>query len=469
MLTFAKPFRRVYSRTRRNLRCFPMCSASGHVVHSFCGQPVTLIFSTEMLSLLSGCSVSVTAEFVPLGEPASLVENRIPGEIVDDCVVFNRECAPYAYDWISSKHKATMYHVFRVQVTLPTGQTLFSVDSLPFIVSPYLADLDDQAKQSPLRIVMSVIRTRIPKKFSDADWGPIVNAVAEDTPSPISGIWSQRDADESANAPPVDANLVNRLVVIEKLHTILLDLFDFILVSFQSWGNEAAVNADIDAFLVAKYEVSLTQLARKLAERGCFDPRLDKDDFKDAYEDVARSAIIGARDALGQEAISSVLSQFTQRLHGVFIVPKSFLEFIAAVHAAMGWESRVRHICDDDEHAKFLIALNIVSPTEARLAFGNCHPLSPSSWLSLVPAHAMRIGAFQLGMCSGRGDHVIFVWPLTWGLCMVICYSPSQRTISVLSISADGRLDLRMQYQEYRSGGWFVVGDFRKVLERETE
>jgi len=74
-------------------------------------------------------------------------------------------------------------------------------------------------------------------------------------------------------------------------------------------------------------------------------------------------------------------------------------------------------------------------------------------------------------MCSGPGDHVMFVLPHVSGLCFVLYYTPLKRKISVLSVVANGqKLDLHMLYQEYRSdsGDWVTLSEFRDDLVREA-
>jgi len=466
MITFTQPFHRVYSRTRRHLRCFPACNVTGHVRHSFCGQPITLAFSTESFAALPACSFY--AEFVPLDEPAPLERERIVGEVVNDCVVFNRQCSPYVYDWVSSKHKAKVQHVFRVHMVLPNGQSVFSLDSTPFSVSAYLADLDDKAQvmadRSPLRIVVNAIRNT----YGDEDWEHVVETVASNAPA-SPGAWIRG---ENAAEVSMNANLMARLLATEGLHTILKGLREFILVRFRTWADETAVIADVDSFLLTTYKLSLAQLAQNLEESRSFNLCMDIDHFKNAYEDMARSAIQGARNALGPQATSTIRPFFVQGFMGVFKFPKTYFEYIATMHEAMGWNSRVRHIFDDDHHSKFLMSLKIACPTEVQLSFGTSQPPSSSTWLSLVPDQALRIGAFQLGMCSGPGDHVMFVWPHVSGLCFVLYYTPWQRKISVFSVTAEGqKLDLHMRYQECRSdsGEWATISEFHHELLRECE
>jgi len=465
MITFTQPFHRVYSRTRHHLRCFPACNVTGHVRHSFCGQPITLAFSTESFAALPACSFY--AEFVPLDEPAPLERERIVGEVVNDCVVFNRQCSPYVYDWVSSKHKAKVQHVFRVHMVLPNGQSVFSLDSTPFSVSAYLADLDDKAQvmadHSPLRVVVNAMRNT----YGDEDWEHVVETVASNAPA-SPGAWIRG---ENAAEVSMNANLMARLLATEGLHTILKGLREFILVRFRTWADETAVIADVDSFLLTTYKLSLAQLAQNLEESRSFNLYVDMDHFRNAYEDMARSAIQGARDALGPQAVSTIRPFFVQGFMGVFKFPKTYFEYIATMHEAMGWNSRVRHIFDDDHHSKFLMSLKIACPTEVQLSFGTSQPPSSSTWLSLVPDQALRIGAFQLGMCSGPGDHVMFVLPHVSGLCFVLYYTPLKRKISVLSVVANGqKLDLHMLYQEYRSdsGDWVTLSEFRDDLVREA-
>jgi len=469
MITFTQPFNRVYSRTRRHLRCFPACNVTGHVRHSFCGQPITLAFSTESFAALPVCSFY--AEFVPLDEPAPSERERIVGEVENDCIVFNRQSSPYVYDWMSSKHKAKMQHVFRVHVVLPNGQSVLSLDSAPFSVSAYLADLDDKAQEhSPLRIVLSAIRTHLPNSCNDGDWERVVEKVASDTPvSPGAWIGGESAADSEVS---MDTHLMAQLVATEELHIILKGLCDFSLVRFRSWTDETAVIADVESFLQTTYELSLARLAQNLAESHVFNPdsELENDEFKNAYEDMARSAINGVRVAMGPQAMATFRPFFVHSFEGVFKFPKTYFEYIAAMHEARGWDSRVRHIFDGDDQTKFLVGLKIVCPTEFRLSFGNSLPPSSYTWLSLVPNQATRIGAFQLGMCSGPGDHVMFVYPRVSGLCLVLYYAPWQRKISVLSVIADGqKLDLHMLDQEYRAGEWTTLCQFRHDLVRDCE
>jgi len=466
MITFTQPFHRVYSRTRRNLRCFPACrSAMGHVHHGFCGEPITLAFAAETFPNLSECDIY--ADFVPLDDDAPLGGERIVGEVVDDCIVFNRNCKPYVYDWVSSKHKAKVQHVFRVHITQSTGQPVLSLDSAPFTVSAHLANLDDMAQaRSPIRIVLSAIRTHLPKSYDDGDWTLVVENVAGDAPASL-GAWIGGDIAVEAS---MDTNLVARLVAIEELCTILKALCDFSLVRFRSWSDEAAVVVDVDAFLLATHDISLAQLAQKLGENHIFDPALDNDDFKNAYQDMARSAINGARAVLGPQLVATIRPIFVGNFEATFKYSKSYFENIAAMHKAMGWNSLVQHTVYDVDKVKFLMALKIARPTEIQLAFGTSLPPTSNTWLSLIPSQALHIGAFQLGMCSGPGEHVMFVWPLRAGLCLVLFYSPLQRRISVLSATADGqKLDQHMLYQEYQSGEWATRYEFRHELVRERE
>jgi len=268
----------------------------------------------------------------------------------------------------------------------------------------------------------------------------------------------------------MDTHLMAQLVATEELHIILKGLCDFSLVRFRSWTDETAVTADVKSFLQATYDLSLAQLAQNLVERHFFNPELENDDFKNAYENMARSAINGARVAMGPQAVATFRPFFVHSFEGVFKFPKTYFEYIAAMHEARGWDSHVRHMFDEDDQTKFLVGLKIVCPSEVRLSFGTSQPPSSCTWLSLVPDQALRIGAFQLGMCSGPGEHVMFVYPHVSGLCIVLYYAPLQRKISVWSVIANGqKLDLHMRDQEYRAGNWTTLCEFRQDLVRECE
>ena len=150
------------------MRCFPVCSHSGHVDKQFCGKPVivSLKMTAPIVSTLKlkPRDLHVMANFTPLEElresapdVINIDSNDVKGQSfftgkvvrltaeysegesrVYECTVeFNSECRGWHYAWNGSRFKTRVEHVLAVHVYTPVIVTSSSYSAPHFSTSTY--------------------------------------------------------------------------------------------------------------------------------------------------------------------------------------------------------------------------------------------------------------------------------------------------------------------------------------------